>query len=493
MKVTRHGDYHRGPKRFWRIFLQVSIQQHPRAQLHAAARGQDTIACPDDTCMSTGTTRSYPKVPNLGSTVTLVVGVLSFNHSTRASRRQWIRILAGDDASARLFFVLPLDEPDSDSHFDDVLSFPIASADRFVIGKLLLQNAWYRFAVRELPKHVVWIARMDDDAAASLPAIAGQLDRLDVRPNEDRVVYGHHLNWYMWNPSSMQAVCWDYGPRNWYSALLRLKTLQRSQHSQPQPATPYATHHYGPPTALANKSMTRSTAAKGSSCLSEGTEGPYPFARGPFIAYSRPVAQLLVGLIDDDEAYVLGLRRQRNLVNVNTGVVQRPSQRSHPHNRIFMDEVYYAYLLYRELHDATVSGSNRLILVNELVHDILSKDKFYQEEFMPGAAPPSQLHNVYHKLRHASHFEALANRSYLRLRHLQQTRVACKPLLATSGFIHPPARRALRKMFGWRANWTICDFVPMNASRRDTDLGHLAKRKKGGVIHNRQHRPQHSV
>ena len=281
---------------------------------------------------------------NLDSSVRLVIGVLSFNLTGRSIRRSWIRKLSNPGPSARLYFILPADQPDIDVHMDDVIRLDIPGVDRSVTGKYFLQNAWLRYAA-QLPNYVHWVARMDDDAAVNAGTIERQLARLGMQPHSDRVVYGPHRNWYMWHPISMQAVCWDYSPRHW------LEMLRRQHSASPPPPMPGI----------------KIRPALTSECLRSGVRGPYPFAAGPFIAYSRSVIRVLASMIDDDEEYVLGPRRERPLVNIRTGYVAAPTHRSHPSRRIFMEEIYYAYLLFRELADKQ-NGS--VMLVHEPMHEM---------------------------------------------------------------------------------------------------------------------------
>jgi hypothetical protein len=365
----------------------------------------------------------------LEETVTLVVGVLSFNYSGRAARRQWIRRLSDPGSTSRILFALPSDQPDEDSEMDDVLHFQVAAIDRSVIGKYLLQNAWFCFATT-LPDHVLWVARMDDDAIVSGTAIATRLTRLPMNLHLDHVVYGPFRNWYMWHPQSMQAVCWDYSPILWFN------TWRASP-----PARAGTSAKAGPGSA---KTFVHE-------CMRPGVEGPYPFASGPFVAYSRRVAALLVGLLKEDEAYVLGERRQRPLTNVKTGYLANRTSRSHPSRRIFMEEIYYAYLLFREWRNATSSALGRgLVLVDEPMTEIHSKNGVY-----PAMSHITQHHYIFHKLRYASHFALLANSSILRTgREQRPPAMHCHALNAR----WTPAMKRAMRLQGLSDRWTKCDF-----------------------------------
>ena len=401
------------------------------AHARAAAHQEPSVAG----CMQNASVPVVlPSLPRLPASVTLVIGVLSFNFTGRSNRRAWIRRLSEPSTLARLFFVLPLDQPDVDSGWEDVISFDIPRVDRGVLGKYLLQNRWFLYGSL-LPKHVTWVARMDDDAAVNAAVIAS---RLQLIPSEQLVVYGPHRNWYMWHPTSMQAVCWDYNPNLWW------RMVRASSMSSPPPA---------PPPPPGRRRRVRSAAPPSQSeCLRDGLVGPYPFAAGPFMAYSRSVAKLIAGMLDADEAYVLGPRRQQRLVNIKTGYVAAPTHRSHPSRRILMEEIYYAYMLFRELHNA----SNGPILVDEPMHEIFSRSQIYPNE-PRGGFRVGHFEHIYHKLRYASHFETLFNTSYLS--GSRQDRSAPLTLVCDrlgSRWI-PAIKRAMQERYGLHG-WKRCHF-----------------------------------
>ena len=58
-------------------------------------------------------------------------------------------------------------------------------------------------------------------------------------------------------------------------------------------------------------------------CLHDDLVGPYPFAKGPLVAYSHSVAEVVVGMkaLERDEKYALTGRKATPLINVcSTGV-----------------------------------------------------------------------------------------------------------------------------------------------------------------------------
>lgn len=387
---------------------------------------------------------SLPPSPRLAPSVVLVVGVLSFNFTGRAKRRAWIRRLSPSSAVAQIFFVLPLDQPDVDTHMDDVVRFDIPRVDRGVLGKYLLQNRWFAFGSL-LPPHVEWIARMDDDAAVNGASI---VRRLQWVPRDSQfTVYGPHRNWYMWHPESMQAVCWDYSPVRWWR-------VQQALHAPLGPPPPPPPPRRRPPSSMGTSADTE--------CDRNGTDGPYPFSAGPFMAYSRSVAAFLMTFVFADEEYVLGERRRKPLVNAKTGFVAPPSHRSHPSQRIFMEEVYYAYVLFRELRNS----SQKLLLVNEPMHEILSRTQVYDGEPIGGFGSMRHSDEIYHKLRYPSHFELLFNTSYLST-SVRAANDAPPPKLqcVTLGEHNFPAgksatrlKQMIRARFGLR-NWHRCNYV----------------------------------
>lgn len=384
-----------------------------------------------------------PEPPPLPTTVLLVVGVLTFNFSGRAGRRAWIRRLSPISANARTFFVLPQDQPDLDSGSEDVIHFDIPRTDRSVLGKYLLQNRWFAFASL-LPDHVKWVARMDDDAAVNAAAMAG---RLLLAPHQELTVYGPHRNWYMWHSESMQAVCWEYTPVRWWYAQLE---KQKHVSSPPSPPSAPADERTGKP-----RQPRRARFDNENECTRKGVDGPFPFAAGPFMAYSRGVVKFLLPMFLADEAYVVGPRRQSRLVNARTGYVAAPTHKSHPSKRIFMEEVYYAYMLFRELHNA----SRAMVLIHEPMHEIYSRTKIYPDEPIGGFGSTKMSHEIFHKLRYASHFETLFNSSYLTDRVRRENndplpRLSCERL----GTRWYPALQSFMSARYGLSSWQRCEF-----------------------------------
>ena len=139
-------------------------------------------------------------------------------------------------------------------------------------------------------------------------------------------------------------------------------------------------------------------------------------------------------------------------MNVKTGYLAAPSHRSHPSRRIFMEEIYYAYLLFRELRN---SSRGDMLLVDEPMHDIASSSAIYAADHpTQDPAKHARFPLIYHKLRHPSHFGLLANTSYLS-RPVRAEMPYCERLGARW---RRNVQRAMHQQ-GWQhANWTRCRY-----------------------------------
>ena len=62
-----------------------------------------------------------------------------------------------------------------------MLLVPVPAAHAKTLGKLLLQNAFLRYAVHALPPCVRYVARADDDALVNLTAVATLLRATSCR------------------------------------------------------------------------------------------------------------------------------------------------------------------------------------------------------------------------------------------------------------------------------------------------------------------------
>ena len=308
----------------------------------------------------------------------LFIGVLSFNASGRLGRRNALRRLLATSPLATLRFCLPADEPDGDTDRDDVLRLSIPASRRATHGKFFLHNALLRFA---FTRGHAFVARADDDALFNPPAVVAHLQELQaLELGVTDVVYGVQKLWYRWHEETLQPVCWDQSWARWARAFAANRTAD--------------------------------------ACLQRGLVGPFPFASGPFVAYSRALLGRLLPLVAEGERRVLGERSHMHmsLGSEMTGMVARPEKRSPPANRVFLEDVYMGSLVYR-LHRTAA-----LTLVDVTMAEFV------------GRQPPTGSAHIYHRLKHPRRFEILANESrrYGR-RWERETRLRCAPLRETDG------------------------------------------------------------
>ena len=340
----------------------------------------------------------------------LLIGVLSWHHESSRLRRQSIRELCDTRhaAGVDMLFVLPdrqglspAPPPPSDTVHGDVLELPIAAAARqAVVGKLFLSNAWLRYAISCSTHH--FIGRLDDDALIN----ASHLSHL-LRPFRDEryVVAGSHRHWYNWDAAAFYAVCWATTPNRARLSRLRWMRLMAELHPErvralSAPRTPtYAIARAAPALARAENASdwlaaSRTAAVNGTrrqALLQQGARllhhdhclrsaGPFPFAAGPFIAYSRPLATRLMGLqaLADDEA------------RIEAAYLQPEGAPRH----ILLEDVYYAYMLHTHLENASVVAL-KLTMVD------------YGTSFWASLSDTRRRHSyhIYHKLKHPRRFD----------------------------------------------------------------------------------------
>ena len=286
------------------------------------------------------------------SQLELLIGVMSYRSSVAFGRRQSIRqmLLAQQvQPRAALRFVLSRGTPDKDGGAPDMLLFNVADNSR-TLGTYLLNNAFFRYAVALQPP-VAFIARADDDSYFDVPTVLAELGAAARGAawhgqGGPAFVYGHFHEWYMWSPSSMQASCFGFGHTRHRLALARLGQVKGDGARLPR--------------------FQRE-------CLHDGLVGPYPFAKGPLVAFSHSVASRLVSLpeLAEDEQYALGGRRRTPLVNVIDGRLYPITKGGHPRRAVVFDDIYYGYLLLRAYRHANLS----------LVHARISE---FDKKLVPG-------------------------------------------------------------------------------------------------------------
>ena len=173
------------------------------------------------------------------------------------------------------------------------------------------------------------------------------------------------------------------------------------------------------PTCMAYSSrrweVARRTPGRHRECLFPTAEGPFPYAKGAFTAFSIATARVILAHIDEDEAYVRTNRSQIPLVRPDYDKLYPVDHKKHPKNLVLLEDVYYCYLVFRELNASSVALVN--MPISEYVKERAQKNRF---------PFPSRAH-VYHKLRHPARFEYLLREpSYLRMDDQKAPR--CTPM-----------------------------------------------------------------
>jgi len=241
-------------------------------------------------------------------TAVLYVGVISFASPAALRRRNYFRVASAAHTAraywARVQFVMAVNAS-SDSALPDVLILPVRRDDA-IVGPYLLTCAFLRHA---LAQPVPFVARADDDAFFDAEAIAFRLQRV-ARP---RVIFGAWGEWCMWDPASRTPACFSFSASRF---------LQARQ------------------AAASNASGTSLTADQ-RECLNPLLVGPFPYAKGPFVAYSRSVSAALLRDIDrrHDEEWAVGT------VPTDAASYRRRFP-SAPFPRLF-DDLHFAFMTYR--------------------------------------------------------------------------------------------------------------------------------------------------
>ena len=365
------------------------------------------------------------------SRVRLLVGVLSFNNTGLRARRDALRAIISSPADGvSVVFAIPADQPDTDKDASDVLRLQMPAGTcsiacilhclhlpsilscahnravrRSKLGKYFLQNAFFRWAVQQ---PFDYLARADDDAAFNATAIATYLGVFRASHAEAQyVVYGPQQDWYMWHTEAMTAACHATSSYRWELTWLR---------SQTQPSK-----------------------YRGHECLRSGTEGPFPFVAGPFVAYSKPLATILAthrdttarswhwqdapAQLDKDEIYVRSNRSTRPMLNAFTGVVVPLNASGHPHNRVFFEEVYYAALVHRILKE------KRVWILHAWMSQYSGGTRRRRVDPPPTIGSTLFAAHIYHNLKRPSRMQFVLNNSATFLRTLTLPGFRCRNLI----------------------------------------------------------------
>lgn len=287
--------------------------------------------------------------------VRLLVGIFTWPTIGNLQRRQQIRRAVHQSPGARALFIMPAGAGHNDSDAGDFFKSPLHDTpkERRKNGKFFLTNAFFRFAVALTPS-VEFVARTDDDALFNVTEIARQLGRF---AHLTHVVFGPQEEWYMWDRRSMMPTCMAYSSRRWETA--------------------------------------KHTPGRHAECLFPTLEGPFPYAKGAFTAFSAATARLIVSQLDEDEAWVRGGRNSARLTNPHFGKEFGVHQQHHPRNLVLLEDVYYCYLVYRALNDSALTLVN--MPMAEYVKERVARRKF----------PFASRAFVYHKLRRPERFEPL--------------------------------------------------------------------------------------
>ena len=238
------------------------------------------------------------------SSVQLLIGVISFSQPGRLKLRNLLRSLLVRDPRVALRFVMAEDESATAADRDDgdMLLFRVSNVSRRRLGKLLLQNAFFLHA---LAAKVPFVARLDDDALVNASAV---MDDLELTRHRAHVAYGPFRNWYQWMPAEMTATCWTRGPR--------LYLRVRGRHVAGNTSVEEATHP----------------------CYNRRVTPAFPFAAGPFMAFSRPLLALLAPRLRLDEPYILHTRPHTPFPFPRSPALTYPNESAHVSNGGFFED-----------------------------------------------------------------------------------------------------------------------------------------------------------
>lgn len=323
--------------------------------------------------LDNGTVANVP--PLAASLPILLVGVMSYASPVALERRERMRKLHSSCSDERSMLRFVLGARDADSERGDVWTFGVSRNDRKV-GTFLLTAAFFRRAMA-LPQRVSFIARADDDSAFNASALAEEM--LWLQRAHPLLVYGPYGEWFNWNETGDRPACWARSYHRWVEA---------------------------------NKRPNVS-----SSCVGSGLKGPFPFAKGPLVAYSRSVVEGL-------------------LPRLAAAAMERVAAKRAGKKTPLYDDVYFGYLLY------DVFGGRRVGLVDMPI-----------SEFVKERAPESKLRPaaVLHVLKTPQRFDYVLNRSSILLRRTWPRKLKCKSVSGVRALALRSARQWQHCAYtGWR-------------------------------------------
>ena len=250
----------------------------------------------------------------------MLVGIMSFCSPTGRTRRSWIRAMMDTTPTAAVRFVLSNATLDSDAAEADMLHFSVPESGR-TLGTYLLTNAFFPFALALRPT-VPLLGRADDDGLFHPPTLLAELQARGLGPN---IVYGPYHEWSLWVPSALAPACFGYGPARFVNALRDVAGRLAMANSS----------HGGDawPSGVSRRER---------ECLFSDAIGPFPYAKGPLVVYSREVLARLMALphVLEDEAYALGKRKRQPLRSTINGKVYNSSSFMHPRRQVVYDDIY---------------------------------------------------------------------------------------------------------------------------------------------------------
>ena len=299
----------------------------------------------------------------------LLIGVLSFDSPGSLWKRQHMRPLCNATGGAAVLkFVLATGTVPADAAQGDIVRFEVSNNNR-VLGTYLLTNRWFRWALAQ--PGFTHIARADDDAVFDAGAVAHELGKL-----RGPVVFGPLGEWYMWDRASWSPSCFAYGSG-------------RAEASARFANTTLATN--------ASAVLPRSVVE----CIGEKRSGPFPYAKGPLVAYSRDVAAAIVAKLDAEEAEATRVHSTMEFHVDRYSVLRPPRHNLHPQKYIMYDDVYYSALMYE-----TLCGKPLTLLRMPMSEYVVERE--------PMRLQPALL---FHKLKHPARFAWVANNSAKLLAH----------------------------------------------------------------------------
>ena len=375
-----------------------------------------------------------PMTTDVATTPVLFVGVISYNQSGHLERRHSIRALHRPDPAVELRFVMAEDEAQEDVSLGDVLLLPLPPrVNRRLVGQWLLKNAFLRYATAVRPS-VRFIAKADDDTAFNATALALELSTLP--PTMRHVVYGPVNVWFVYAPLALTPVCWDSSPRRWAGARAQWVAAGRPHDTTDAPLD---------------------------QCLRVGTVGPFPFAGGPFQAYSHAYAARLVAMLHAEEEYVLTNFSTAPIIHPRSGAVVQPTSKAHPANRLLIEDAHFGYMQrvgFDEL-DVVMIDASMCSMVgrdkrNRWAGDQMCGGPLWRKE-LKGAAdgrPPAMIHaHIYHNIKHPERW------SYLK-RHPELLERSARPRLVCDEEEHSLGA-TMHAQQGCCRRWRSCRFVQL--------------------------------